>query len=903
MSPWRFLAWNIGILAAAALLLALGARLIDTQMGRDLLVRQFSGLTLDNGLRIEARRVEGSLYGDLTIRDLTLSDPEGVFLTVPAVRLIWSPRAWLREDRLDVELLEAASADVSRLPRLKAGDGPLLPDFAMEIDAVRLFDVRLGERITGQPQRARLVAEAKIRGDIARVRLAAASPTGGDRVLFGLDAAPGADLFVVRGTASAPADGALAGATGIRQGFRARLAGDGGWSRWRGRLLTQLAAGADPLIDIAILGADGDFGIAGHLAPGQVAGRIGTRAAPDGLEVVARAILRPDDVPFRARVASSTFTARLAGTIDRDTEAFVDTKLSARLLRPAQLVRTLTGRAMRIDFDIDGTLGAPTADYRFAADWFALGKMRIEDFTANGRIGDAAADGDFGLLGRFDRVTGLGPFVEQLSTGGELSGPIDVDGLVFSSRRMSAATDLVGATGGFTLDLATGLYRIGLDFDAPAYPIPRVGIAAATGRLQFVNDPFERRKLTISGPVSARMTRLDSAFFRFLAGGLPSATANIVRRPDNVLVLNDVEFQAPDISGRGSGTLAPGTQLAFTGVSDQARFGINRFRLTGDLQRPRAAVAVDKYSLGLDLTDIQAVFVPQPDRYDARIAADTIVGPLAATGSIDTEPGRVAYRLDRAELAGVEAAGVLTPSGGIPVEGILALTGKGIDGTARFSAADTRQRIGIAVDLDDARFDTATVIGDDLTAAEGSVMADVEIAPDAARTIGTFDLAKIAYRGLLINKGAGSFDLSGTGTNIDARIEGRRGVAFALDTDIEATPQRLSVALDGRIDDRDVGLDAPIIADRRENGGWSIRPTRIELPRGTAQIAGNIGLAATQFDVDLDGVGLKIAQLALPNLPLGGTATGRLTYAASTDASPRASIRLAIDRFTRQSGV
>ncbi|MEO0500635.1 MAG: translocation/assembly module TamB domain-containing protein, partial [Pseudomonadota bacterium] len=38
-------------------------------------------------------------------------------------------------------------------------------------------------------------------------------------------------------------------------------------------------------------------------------------------------------------------------------------------------------------------------------------------------------------------------------------------------------------------------------------------------------------------------------------------------------------------------------------------------------------------------------------------------------------------------------------------------------------------------------------------------------------------------------------------------------------------------------------------------------------------------------------------------LPLGGTATGRLTYAASTDASPRASIRLAIDRFTRQSGV
>ncbi|NBC89204.1 MAG: hypothetical protein GVX90_06920, partial [Alphaproteobacteria bacterium] len=80
----RWLAIALGALAVLAAIALIG---INTPPGKDLIKRQVEGLEFENGLEIGIGRLEGSLYGNLVIRDLALRDPQGVFARADRVTL------------------------------------------------------------------------------------------------------------------------------------------------------------------------------------------------------------------------------------------------------------------------------------------------------------------------------------------------------------------------------------------------------------------------------------------------------------------------------------------------------------------------------------------------------------------------------------------------------------------------------------------------------------------------------------------------------------------------------------------------------------------------------------------------------------------------------------------------
>ena len=107
---WRWVIWRLIALVGTA-----ADRGIDTEPGRRFVANQIESLEFENGMKIDIDRIDGSLYGEMTIRDLTLSDPKGEFLRAPKVEVDWRPFNYLR-NHVDIRSLTRATDDAARLP-------------------------------------------------------------------------------------------------------------------------------------------------------------------------------------------------------------------------------------------------------------------------------------------------------------------------------------------------------------------------------------------------------------------------------------------------------------------------------------------------------------------------------------------------------------------------------------------------------------------------------------------------------------------------------------------------------------------------------------------------------------------------------------------------------------------
>ena len=92
--------------------------LLDSAPGHRWIVDRIAGLETASGLRIRIGRIDGSIFGKSQLRNVTVADGRGVFLTSPNIKLDWAPGAWLN-NKLHVDSLTAERVSLIRLPELK----------------------------------------------------------------------------------------------------------------------------------------------------------------------------------------------------------------------------------------------------------------------------------------------------------------------------------------------------------------------------------------------------------------------------------------------------------------------------------------------------------------------------------------------------------------------------------------------------------------------------------------------------------------------------------------------------------------------------------------------------------------------------------------------------------------
>lgn len=350
--------WLIAALLAPLLLAGI---FLSTSIGKRYVANQIAEVAPASGLRFEVGRIEGDIYGAATLHDVKLSDPVGVFLTIPEVELNWNPLAWLTSG-LDIRELTARRGRLERLPELLPGDpdAPILPDFDIRVDKFAIEALTLAPGVLSEEaERVDLTAQADIRS--GRVFLTADGQLGrSDALDLLVEAEPDGDVFDLALSYEAPVDGVLARLVGAERGYSARLAGDGTWSYWLGHMVVR--QDEERVAGFRITNEAGQYGLIGQIQPNTRGDDLLSRIIGDATSIKADGTLVDSTFDGDVRIISPALATRGQGAIDLAGNAFDDFDLSARLRDPELLGDSLILRNTRLpqsSMALSGTFRSP----------------------------------------------------------------------------------------------------------------------------------------------------------------------------------------------------------------------------------------------------------------------------------------------------------------------------------------------------------------------------------------------------------------------------------------------------------------------------------------------------------------------------------------------------------------
>ena len=424
----------------------------------------------------------------------------------------------------------------------------------------------------------------------------------------------------------------------------------------------------------------------------------------------------------------------------------------------------------------------------------------------------------------------------------------------------------------------------------PSYALAGVGVADLAARLAVAPGP-RGIGTVVTGPVTARATRLDAEAARTLAGGLPTVAGRLALTPDGTARVDALTIAAPRLRLAGAAALGPGDTIRARLIGRSADYGPVELSAAGTLARPTADLALASPGLGLGLAAVDAHVRPSASGFDVTARGRSSYGPFVADIGLATAGG-LSADVRALTIAGVTARGRIAPAGAV-YAGTLALTGSGINGNVRLSAQGGVQRADLALALVKARLpalDGALTVGRGRLAAslllptsgvEGSATADLT---DVTR--GTTRLTRASLNARYAH-GAGTGHLAASGI-ADA--------PFNVAADVVAAPGRVQLAASGDIDGQPIRLAAPAVATRDANG-WRLAPATLLIADGRATISGTRG-ADTRLTADLAGIQLDDLA-AVGALDMRGGVSGHADLVLPAQGLPQGNLRLLVSRFSR----
>jgi translocation and assembly module TamB len=888
------------VLGAIIALLAIAYVWLDSDSGRRFVAKQIAGMEFENGLNIGIGSIEGSLYGEMRLRDVTLRDPEGVFASSPLVRVDWRPFAYL-DNHVDIRALIVPQMRLRRLPRFREtppSNEPLLPDIDIDIARMELRRIDVDPAVTGQRHRAALNGKVHIADRVAVVSARGATTggpglAGGERLVLDLRAVPERNRLDLTLALDAPANGLLAGLTGVAQPMQLRIAGKGDWQAWSGRLDGQF--GGQSLADIALTARNGRFAARGNVQPGLLLqGPQRALFAPE-TRVDIRTTAEERRFDIDARIGNANFALDASGLVDLGESRMQDLAIAFRLIEPRTLADNLSGAGIAANLKLDGTLSAPSIAYEIEAARLAFNDVAVIGLSASGA---ARLDKDAWMIpvnARARRIAGLDAAASGLLENVRLNGDLAYSNARLMSDNMKLRSSRIDATVVLLADLGRGVYTGAIDGRVNGYRVESVGLFNVATDIDL--ETTGNGGFRLAGRVRARSSRILNDGLREFLGGNSLINANVSYGSDGVGRVDALTVVAPAFRlAQGSGSYSADGQIRFNARGSSNQYGPLALAVTGTVSRLTATVNAARPGLGVGMTDVVATIRSNGPSYAVTGNGNTDYGAFAADLDVATGNGPIAIAVNPGtRFADIGITGRLVQTGAGPFAGQLVANGAGVSGDVQLLAAGANQRAVLALNANNTRLpgpaglviDRAIVAADLVLAEQPQVTADVQL---AGARMGQLQIAaaraKVDYRG-----GQGS-----------ARVmaEGRNAFPFRFAANAALQPELWRIALDGRANGIDFKTRQPARIVPGE-ARYRLMPTTVDLSRGTLQLAGSYG-SGMQVQARLNDVDLALINPIMPGLGLGGTASGSLEFdQASASSFPSADARLAIDNFTRTS--
>ncbi len=901
---WQRILKGIVILIVALIALVLIVLFgINTDPGRRLVADQIGGYTTASGLNIKVGRIDGSIYGAMTLSDVRVSDPTGVFLTSPKLRVDWRPFAFA-SNHVDVRSLTTPLVTLQRRPVLKATptdpNAPLLPDLDIDVNRLVIDRFVIGKPVTGQTHILKIDGAVHIADKRAQLTTNAAALTGpgiagGDRLILKLDAVPEQNKLDVNVKLTAPVGGVVATMGSLKAPLTATVDGRGSWAAWRGRAVATLGGGE--LANLGLTAKNGHIEVRGATRPGlYLEGPVERLTAPQ-LDVSIDTTLNDRKADTRMTLKSDALAVDAGGLIDLANSRFANFAVNAKLLTPGAILPNLRGRDVTARVVLDGAFATPTIDYKVRAATIAFGDMGVENLYAEGL---ARVNADRILLpikARARRVTGLNAAVGGLATNVAIDGDFAISGVNVLSDNLKIRSDKIDATAVVVANMSTGRYTGALKGRVNNYRVDGIGIVNLTTDAKLVPGP--NGGFGITGRVVAQTAQIFNEGARSFLGGNAIVRSDIGYSPEGIVTFRNLRMNAPQFRvTRGEGRFDPATGAVLVNADAYSTvYGPLSARVTGSATAPVVVLRAPRPGVGVGLVNLQARVVGRNGAYVVVASGGTDYGPF--TADVLVTPGtQLAVDVRGAVFAGIVARGRIVQSAAGPFAGALQFAGQGLTGNVRLANQGGYQRANVA-----ARAYGAKIPGMvDFTISRAIVDASAVLYPKAPEVIADVQIADMRYGEVVLSAARAKVNYVGGKGTAQALATGSSGVPFRLAMNAKLSPENYLVALKGQANGIDFRTANPARIQATQ-GVYRLAPTRIDFGQGTAagaaRLAGSYG-RGLNAQARLDKLDLSVLSALMPNLGIGGTATGSLDFAqANSTAVPTANVRATVSNFTR----
>ncbi|WP_374409144.1 translocation/assembly module TamB domain-containing protein [Pelagerythrobacter sp.] len=883
--------WLIGGIVGLVAVVLIALAVLNSPIGQRFIADQIAKAAPASGLRIAIGRIEGDIYGQATLHDIVLSDPQGAFLTVPVAELDWRPLNWLWSG-LDVRNLVARRGTLLRTPELLPGDpdAPILPDFDIRVDRFQLDNFRVARGVVDdRAHRVDLAARADIRD--GRVFLNADGTLGArDRLHLLVDAEPDGDRFDIDLDYLAPTEGVIAGLVGADAGYRALIKGQGTWSDWRGALLVQREG--ERFAAFRLTNRAGRYGVVGQAAPAPaLSGQLAeTFAGP--ISLAAFGTLENSVLAGELALRSDAMAADADGAVDLAGNVFDDLDLDLRVARFG-FGPDIRIEGARMLASLDGAFRDLTIGHRLVMDRFASGSTEVRGLVQEGT---ATYDGSRWTLPLDTRV-------QQVVAGNDLLDPRLVRGrlageVTYTGTRV-AADDLrlvfPDASARFSLrgETRTGAYALAGPITMRGLQLENIGTVNGNAKILFKianGVPWSLR-----ANFAGRIPEVTNATLANVAGPSIAFRGGIGLGGANPIVFREVVLDSQKLELRLDGQVRGG-ETSIAGRGSHTEYGPFTVEAALDGEGPRAELVFASPLPAAGLEDVRVAIAPIEDGFRIDTEGGSMLGPF--DGVLDLYlpadgPARIAVeRLDVWETS--VRGDLLLGDGG--VTGDLALAGGGLDGTIAFSPRGGGQAFDVNLDADDARFGGETRIAIGRARIEASGL----LAEGNTTIEGSVSAQGVQYGTLFLGRLAANAQLRNGEGEVSAELSGRRGSRFNMQLAAQVAPQRIAVAARGDFAGRRIRMPRRAVLLAQDGGGWALQPTQLSYGRGILVAQGRFGGdGPTSAQIQLARMPLSLVDVAVSDMGLGGTISGVVDFSTGGSGLPTGNVRVQVDGLTR----
>ena len=410
----RILKWVLFLILGLIVLIGIVVLGINTDPGRRYVANRIGGYTTASGLNIKVGRIDGSLYGQMTLSDVRVADPKGVFLTSPRLNVDWRPFAFV-DNHVDVRTLSTELVTLARRPELKQTppideNAPLLPDLDIDLNRLHVGRLVLAKPVTGQTHIVRIdgavhIADRRAQLVTDAAALRGAGVAGGDTLHLKLDAVPEQNKLDIDLKLNAPVGGVVATMGSLKAPLTATVDGRGSWQAWQGKAIATLGGGQ--LANLNVNARNGHIQVRGFTTPGlYLQGPVERLTAPR-LDLALDTTLNDRKADTRLTLKSDALAVDAGGLVDLANSTFGHFAVDAKLLTPGAIAPNLRGRDVTARVVLDGAFATPTVDYKIKAAAIGFGTTTVEDVYAEGLARVNADRILVPVTARARRVTGL----------------------------------------------------------------------------------------------------------------------------------------------------------------------------------------------------------------------------------------------------------------------------------------------------------------------------------------------------------------------------------------------------------------------------------------------------------------------------------------------------------------